>query len=102
MLNSIGLQNVGAEVFVTEKLPFLLQENATVIVNILGGSIEEYLAVTERLSSVEGIGALEVNISCPNVKEGGVQFGMRPDLASGLVAVLREAQVPILFHLSIR
>jgi dihydroorotate dehydrogenase (NAD+) catalytic subunit len=91
MLNSIGLQNVGAEVFVTEKLPFLLQENATVIVNILGGSIEEYLAVTERLSSVEGIGALEVNISCPNVKEGGVQFGMRPDLASGLVAVLREA-----------
>lgn len=91
MLNSIGLQNVGVEAFVAEKLPFLLGEDATVVVNILGGSVDEYLAVTERLSGVDGIGALEVNISCPNVREGGVQFGVRPDLASGLVASLREA-----------
>jgi dihydroorotate dehydrogenase (NAD+) catalytic subunit len=101
MLNSIGLQNVGVEVFIAEKLPFLLREKATVIVNILGGSVDEYLAVTERLNGVEGVGALEVNISCPNVKEGGVQFGMCPDLAGGLVASLREAtQLHLMVKLS--
>lgn len=91
MLNSIGLQNVGVEAFLSDKLPFLRGEGATVVVNILGGSVDEYLAVADRLSGVEGIGALEVNISCPNVKEGGVQFGVRADLAGGLVASLRAA-----------
>jgi len=91
MLNSIGLQNVGVEAFIAEKLPFLLEEDATVVVNVLGGSVDEYLAVTNRLNDVDGIGALEINISCPNVREGGVQFGVRPDLASGLVAALRES-----------
>jgi len=89
MLNSIGLQNVGLEVFISDKMPFLRSAGARVIVNVLGGSVEEYALVCERLSRVEGIAALEVNISCPNVKEGGVAFGMKEGLAAGLVKVLR-------------
>lgn len=89
MLNSIGLQNVGLEAFITDKMPFLRKTGATVIVNVLGGSVDEYSLVCERLSSVEGIAALEINISCPNVKEGGVAFGMKEALAAELVKVLR-------------
>lgn len=91
MLNSIGLQNVGVEAFLARKLPFLLEAGARVVVNVLGSTVEEYVQVCRRLSGCEGILALEINISCPNVKEGGVQFGMRQDLAAGLVGVLREA-----------
>ncbi len=90
MLNSIGLQNVGVDVFLSEKLPFLGEREVTVVVNILGSSTEEYLKVAELLSPDSRISALEVNISCPNVKEGGVQFGMNPDMASGLIRSLRE------------
>jgi dihydroorotate dehydrogenase (NAD+) catalytic subunit len=90
MLNSIGLQNVGLEVFIAEKMPFLREAGATVIVNVLGGSVDEYSLVCERLSSVAGIAALEINISCPNVKEGGIAFGMKEALAAELVKVLRE------------
>jgi len=90
MLNSIGLQNVGVDLFLSEKLPFLGERGATVVVNILGSSTEEYLRVAELLSTDSRISALEVNISCPNVKEGGVQFGMNPDTASGLISSLRE------------
>ncbi len=90
MLNSIGLQNVGVDLFLSEKLPFLEERGATVVVNILGSSTEEYLRVAELLSPDSRISALEVNISCPNVKEGGVQFGMNPDTASGLISSLRE------------
>ena len=91
MINSIGLQNVGVERFLNEKLPFLRTSGATVVVNILGGSVEEYVELAGRLEGAEGIAALEVNISCPNVKEGGVAFGMREDLASGLIGALRQA-----------
>ncbi len=91
MLNSIGLQNVGVERFVADKLPFLVESGAVIIANILGGSIGEYVRVAERLTGTDGVSALEVNISCPNVKEGGVQFGMRPELAAELVAALRSA-----------
>ncbi len=90
MLNSIGLQNVGVSAFIEQKMPFLREAEATVVVNILGGSEEEYLKVAGLLNGVEGVDALEVNISCPNVKEGGVQFGMRADLASCLVDALRK------------
>ena len=90
MLNSIGLQNVGMEAFVLEKMPFLRDTGARVIVNVLGSTVEEYARVCERLDGVEGISALEINISCPNVKEGGVQFGMKKALAAGLVEVIRE------------
>ncbi|GBE15002.1 dihydroorotate dehydrogenase B (NAD(+)), catalytic subunit [bacterium BMS3Abin14] len=91
MLNSIGLQNVGVERFVSDKLPFLLESGAVVIANILGGSIGEYVQVAERLAGAGGVFALEVNISCPNVKEGGVQFGMLPELAAELVYAIRKA-----------
>jgi len=90
MLNSIGLQNVGLEAFLSDKMPFLRSTGATVIVNILGGTVEEYALVCERLSGVDGIAALEVNISCPNVKEGGIAFGMKEELAAGLVKILRD------------
>jgi len=90
MLNSIGLQNVGMEAFISEKMPFLRDTGGRVIVNVLGSSIEEYARVCERLDKVEGVSALEINISCPNVKEGGIQFGMRESLAAGLVKVLRD------------
>jgi dihydroorotate dehydrogenase (NAD+) catalytic subunit len=90
MLNSIGLQNVGMEAFISNKMPFLRDTGARVIVNVLGSSIEEYARVCERLDGVEGVSALEINISCPNVKEGGVQFGMKETLATGLVKILRE------------
>jgi dihydroorotate dehydrogenase (NAD+) catalytic subunit len=91
MLNSIGLQNVGLRVFMEEKMPFLRDQGATVIVNVLGSTVEEYVRVTERLSVVPDIGGIEVNISCPNVKEGGVQFGMVPEMAAGLIQALRRA-----------
>jgi dihydroorotate dehydrogenase (NAD+) catalytic subunit len=90
MLNSIGLQNVGLDAFISDKMPFLRKAGATVIVNVLGGTVEEYALVCERLSAVDGIAGLEINISCPNVKEGGVAFGMKEALAAELVKVLRK------------
>jgi len=90
MLNSIGLQNVGLEAFISDKMPFLKDAGARVIVNVLGSSVEEYARVCERLDSVKGVLALEINISCPNVKEGGVAFGMKENLAAGLIKVLRK------------
>jgi dihydroorotate dehydrogenase (NAD+) catalytic subunit len=90
MLNSIGLQNVGLEAFISEKMPFLRSTKANVIVNVLGGTVEEYALVCQRLTGVEGVAALEINISCPNVKEGGVAFGMKPEPAAELVKVLRS------------
>jgi dihydroorotate dehydrogenase (NAD+) catalytic subunit len=90
MLNSIGLQNVGLDAFIRDKMPFLRKAGATVVVNVLGGTVEEYTLVCERLSAVDGIAALEINISCPNVKEGGVAFGMKENLAAKLIKVLRE------------
>lgn len=78
MLNSIGLQNVGVEGFISKKLPFLRQFRVPVIVNIAGNTIGEYARITERLSDSQGIAALELNLSCPNVKEGGLILGTDP------------------------
>jgi dihydroorotate dehydrogenase (NAD+) catalytic subunit len=75
MLNAIGLQGIGVHRFVSEKLPELRRLGATTIVNICGSTIEEYCEVARVLSDAEGVGALEINISCPNIKEGGIQFG---------------------------
>ena len=75
MLNAIGLENVGYKKFVQEKMPFLKETGTPIIVNILGDSIEEYCQLAEKLTNISGISALEVNISCPNVKKGGVAFG---------------------------
>jgi len=78
MLNSIGLANVGMEAFVKEKLPFLRKIRTRVIVNIAGNSVNDYETVVSRLDREEGIDAYEINLSCPNVKEGGLTFGKNP------------------------
>ena len=101
MLNAIGLQNVGVDRFIIEKIPYLKGIGVPVVVNILGDSINEYQLITERLVGVEGIAALEVNISCPNVKKGGVAFGSQPKLAAAVTeAVKTVADVPVMVKLS--
>src|SRR5438874_10542109 len=75
MLNAIGLQGIGVHRFIREKLPELRQLRATVIVNICGSTLDEYVELARILSDAEGVAALELNISCPNIKEGGITFG---------------------------
>ncbi len=101
MLNSIGLENVGLERFLKEKLPFLLEHGATVIPNVTGTSIDEYVEMCRILSSTPGIAALELNVSCPNVKEGCIVFGR--DLRSFvrlLEPVRKAATLPLIVKLS--
>ncbi len=93
MLNAVGLQNVGVEAFVSGKLPLLRKYNTTVIVNVFGYCIEEYVSVIQRLESAEGIAAYELNISCPNVKKGGMQFGSNPALVEEVVRAARSVAV---------
>ena len=101
MLNAIGLQNVGVERFITEKMVYLKGIGVPVIVNILGDTVDEYRQISERLQGVEGIAALEVNISCPNVKKGGVAFGTIPAMAAAVTeAVKKAADVPVMVKLS--
>jgi dihydroorotate dehydrogenase (NAD+) catalytic subunit len=75
MLNAIGLQGIGVHRFIREKLPLLRERRARVIVNICGTTLDEYVEVAKALTQAEGVGAIELNISCPNIKEGGIQFG---------------------------
>ena len=75
MLNAIGLQGIGVHRFIAEKLPELRRLNATVVVNICGSTLDEYVELARILSDAEGVAALELNISCPNIKEGGITFG---------------------------
>ena len=82
MLNAVGLQNIGVDAFIDEKLPFLRKYDVAVIANIYGESYSEYQKVAKRLSHVEGVHALEVNVSCPNVKKGGLSFGCDPKIAA--------------------
>ena len=101
MLNAIGLQNVGVEQFIKEKMEYLDGLNVPVIVNILGSSIEEYRTITENLEGVPGVAGIEVNISCPNVKEGGVAFGGDPKMAAAVTeAVKKASSVPVIVKLS--
>lgn len=90
MLNAIGLQGIGVHRFVAEKLPELRRLGATTIVNICGSSIEEYCEVARVLSDHEGVGALELNISCPNIKEGGIQFGCSLTGTHDVVSAVRK------------
>jgi len=90
MLNAIGLENVGIDAFETEKMPFLRTLQPPVIANIYGTTVEEYAALAERIETIDGIAALEVNISCPNVKAGGVVFGVDPLAAARVVAAVRK------------
>lgn len=101
MLNAIGLQNVGVDRFIKEKIPYLEGLNVPVIVNILGDSIEEYREITKRLSEVQAVAGIEVNISCPNVKKGGVAFGTDPKMASAVTSAVKEdSSVPVMVKLS--
>ena len=89
MLNSIGLANVGVDVFLDQKLPALLQRKATVIVNIAASSVEEYCYVLERCEEHEGIAGYEINVSCPNVKDGGLSFGTNCPAVANITRELR-------------
>jgi dihydroorotate dehydrogenase (NAD+) catalytic subunit len=101
MLNSIGLQNIGAPAFVAEKLPALRQRGVTVIANMFGFSVEEYAEVAAFLDGHEGIHALEVNISCPNVKEGGIEIGSSPgETFKCISAVRRATRLPVIAKLT--
>jgi dihydroorotate dehydrogenase (NAD+) catalytic subunit len=91
MLNAIGLQNVGVEAFLKDKLPLLRKYNTQLVVNVFGYSLDEYVEVIQRLESGEGISAYELNISCPNVKRGGMQFGSDPGMVSEVVGAARKA-----------
>ncbi|MDQ1333172.1 MAG: dihydroorotate dehydrogenase catalytic subunit, partial [Thermodesulfobacteriota bacterium] len=101
MLNAIGLANVGLEAFLNEKLPWLRKLDTAVIVNIYGHSVEEYGAVAAGLRGAEGVSAIEVNISCPNVKEGGMAFGTDPKLSARVTGcVVKESDKPVIVKLS--
>lgn len=101
LINSVGLMNPGVEAFLTDDLPWLLQQEVPLIVNINGKTAEEYGELAARLSEVKGIAALEVNISCPNVKEGGMAFGTRPETAAAAVkAARRNTKLPLIVKLS--
>ncbi|MFD2171487.1 dihydroorotate dehydrogenase [Tumebacillus lipolyticus] len=101
MLNAIGLQNPGVEKVIAEELPHLRKYDIPVIVNIAGTTVEDYVAVTERLMDSEDVDAIEVNISCPNVKCGGIQFGTDPEQAAHVTReVKRVSKVPVIVKLS--
>ncbi|MBP9021173.1 MAG: dihydroorotate dehydrogenase [Syntrophobacterales bacterium] len=101
MLNSIGLQNVGVKVFLAEKLPFLRDYGTAVIANIFGETVDEYARLSEILSGAEGLKAVEVNVSCPNVEKGGIAFGSDPDRVAEVTrAVKGSADLPVIVKLS--
>lgn len=101
MLNAVGLENVGVKSFIKEKLPFLRQFDVPVIVNVFGETIEEYVKVAGLLSDVEGIAGLEINISCPNVAKGGIEFGANPDLAGEVTRNVKSVtHLPVIVKLT--
>ena len=101
ILNSIGLQNPGVERFLSEYLPFLAAYDLPVLVNIAGETPAEYAAVADRLSRATGVAGLEVNISCPNMEQGGLYFGSDPALAGEVTRVVKESTpLPVIVKLS--
>jgi len=90
ILNSIGLENVGLDKFLDEKLPFLIKNKATAIPNIAGHSVDENVELCRILSNTDGIDAVELNVSCPNVKEGGMAFGTNIDIFTDLIEKARK------------
>jgi len=100
MLNAVGLQNPGIELFCKRDIPFLKQYDTKIIVNVCGHSTEEYVAVVERLAD-EPVDLLEINISCPNVKEGGIAFGQDPKAVEAITKEMkRHAKQPVIMKLS--
>ena len=101
MLNAIGLENVGVQAFIDEKLPRLREHDTHIIANIFGKTVEEFLAITRLLNPQVQVSALELNISCPNIRQGGVEFGHDPELTFEVVeAVKSVAQKPVWVKLS--
>ena len=101
LLNSIGLENIGIDALIKEKAPIWAGWHVPVIVNIAGETIDDYARLASRLEGVAGISGLEVNISCPNIKAGGAEFGANPDSAAAVTAVVRQAtSLPILVKLT--
>jgi len=101
MLNAIGLQNIGIRAFIQEKMPHLRQLGVTVLANIFGETVDEYRRVAATLDPVAGIAGIEVNISCPNVKKGGIAFGADPDMAADVTRqVRRETKLPLIIKLT--
>ncbi len=102
MLNAIGLQNVGVEAFIRDKLPKIRRLDTAVIVNIIGREIEEYVAVAKKLAAREGVAGLELNISCPNIKQGGISFGQNEALCTRVTEAVKTAapDVPLIVKLT--
>jgi dihydroorotate dehydrogenase (NAD+) catalytic subunit len=101
MLNAIGLQNVGVRTFLAEKLPYLRRYDTRVIVNIFGEALDEYRRLAAMLSVTPGVHAIEVNISCPNVKKGGIAFGAQAQSAAEVTrAVRNETDLPLIVKLT--
>ncbi|MCK4509618.1 MAG: dihydroorotate dehydrogenase [Desulfuromonadales bacterium] len=101
MLNAIGLQNVGIDAFIKHKMPYLRTVNTPVIANFFGNTLEEYGEVAKRLNDIPEIAAAELNISCPNVKQGGIVFGTDPQAASEVVTLVRKnLQKPLIVKLT--
>jgi len=97
MLNAIGLQGIGVRRFIDEKLPELRARGATVMVNVCGTTLDEYVEVSRILSDAEGVAALELNISCPNIKEGGIQFGCSLNGTYDVVSAVRKVtRLPVI------
>lgn len=100
MLNAIGLQNPGIDLFISRDIPFLKQYDTNIIVNVCGKTKEEYIEVVERLAG-EDVAMLEINISCPNVKAGGIAFGQNPKLVEEITAAIKaKAKQPVIMKLS--
>jgi len=101
MLNAIGLENVGLDAFAADKLPFLRKLAVPVIVNLYGHTVEAYAQLAERLDDLEGIAGIELNISCPNVRQGGVAFGVDARAAEQVVTAVRgRTRLPLIVKLS--
>ena len=101
MLNAIGLQNPGIDVFLERDIPFLKKYDTRIIVNVCGKTVEDYVEVVERLSHEEAVSMLEINVSCPNVKEGAIAFGQRADALFQITQkIKRHARQPVIMKLS--
>lgn len=101
MLNAIGIENIGVDAFVDEKLPQLREYSLAVIANIMGNTIEEYQETAKKLNGVEGIAGLEVNISSPNTKKGGMHFGVDPEITYQVIRAVRDTfEGPLIAKLS--
>ncbi len=101
MLNSIGLENVGVDAFIQDKMPFLRTAGCAVLVNVFGFDEDDYIEVVDKLNRCDGIAAYELNISCPNTKHGGMVFGQSPELTRHLVRLLKQRSLkPLIVKLS--